>query len=275
AERARAVAPTRALASRDTRGVPMGAARPGGGGDAVPPARVPAETAPTMHAVRQNVVAGAVGSVLEWYDFAIYGYLAPIIGNLFFPANDPVASLLAAFGVFAIGFAARPVGGLIFGYIGDKIGRKPALMISVLAMGVATCAIGAMPTHMRIGAAAAFALVVLRIIEGLSVGGEFTGAIILLGEHAPAGRRARYAVWPELGCIVGFLLGSGIGAVTTTLLGPDRMETWGWRVPFLLGGGVAGGGGAVRRQVTEAPVLGAAGQEGAAPRTCAPPSRPQ
>jgi MHS family proline/betaine transporter-like MFS transporter len=165
---------------------------------------------------RRTVVAGAVGSILEWYDFAVYGYLAPIIGTLFFPADDPVASLLAAFGVFAIGFAARPVGGALFGYIGDKVGRKPALLISVLAMGLATLAIGAMPTYDRIGAAAAFALVVLRVAEGLSVGGEYTGAIILLGEHAPRGRRAYYAVWPELGCIVGFLLGSGVGAATST-----------------------------------------------------------
>lgn len=220
----------------------------------------PTASAPPTRAVRQNVVAGTVGSVLEWYDFAIYGYLAPIIGKLFFPADDPVASLLAAFGVFAIGFAARPVGGLILGYIGDRVGRKPALMISMVAMGVATCAIGAMPTHAQIGAAAPFALVVLRIIEGLSVGGEYTGAIILLGEHAPADRRARYAVWPELGCIVGFLLGSGIGAVTTTLLGPDRMVAWGWRVPFLLGAVIAVWGVAFRKQMTESPALEAARQ---------------
>src|SRR5262247_3315266 len=173
-----------------------------------------------MHAVRQNVIAGAVGSVLEWYDFAVYGYLAPVIGTLFFPAGDPVASLLAAFGVFAIGFAARPVGGALFGYIGDKVGRKPALLISVLTMGLATFAIGAMPTYEHIGAAAAFALIVLRIAEGLSVGGEYTGAIILLGEHAPPSRRAYYAVWPELGCIMGFLLGSGVAALSNTLLGP-------------------------------------------------------
>src|SRR5262252_1424453 len=112
----------------------------------------------TPAAVRRNVVAGAVGSVLEWYDFAVYGYLAPIIGRLFFPAGDPMASLLAAFGVFAIGFAARPVGGAILGYIGDRVGRKPALMISMLTMGAATFAIGVMPTAAHIGAAAALAL---------------------------------------------------------------------------------------------------------------------
>jgi len=216
----------------------------------------------TPAAVRRNVVAGAVGSVLEWYDFAVYGYLAPIIGRLFFPADDPVASLLAAFGVFAIGFAARPVGRALFGYIGDEVGRKPALLISIVTMGVATFAIGAMPTHDQIGVAAAFALVVCRVAEGLSVGGEYTGAIILLGEHAPPDRRACYAVWPELGCIVGFLLGSGVGAATSTLLGSERMLAWGWRVPFLLGGVIAVWGIAFRRHLTESPALEAARSSG-------------
>ena len=218
----------------------------------------PPVVAASTSVVRGNVVAGAIGSVLEWYDFAIYGYLAPVIGKLFFPAEDPVASLLAAFGVFAIGFLARPVGGAILGYIGDRMGRKPALMISMLSMGVATCAIGVMPTHAQIGAAAAVALVVLRIAEGLSVGGEYTGAIILLGEHAPPERRALYAVWPELGCIVGFLLGSGVAAMTSTLLGPDGMLAWGWRIPFILGGVIAVWGIAFRRQMTESPALEAA-----------------
>ena len=124
-----------------------------------------------------------------------------------------MASLLAAFGVFAIGFAARPVGGALLGYLGDKAGRKPALMVSVLTMGTATFLIGVLPIHERIGAAAAFALVALRIAEGISVGGE----------HAPSDRRGFYAIWPEVGCMVGFLLGSGIGALTSALLGPERM----------------------------------------------------
>ena len=205
--------------------------------------------------LRRNVLAGAIGSVLEWYDFAIYGYLAPIIGKLFFPSDDPVASLLAAFGVFAIGFAARPVGGALLGYLGDKAGRKPALMVSVLTMGMATFLIGILPTHERIGAAAAFALVVLRIAEGISVGGEFTGSIVLLGEHAPSDRRGYYAIWPEVGCMVGFLLGSGIGALTSTLLGSERMLAWGWRVPFLLGATIAIWGIVCRKQMTESPLL--------------------
>jgi MHS family proline/betaine transporter-like MFS transporter len=220
-------------------------------------------------AARRNVLAGTVGSVLEWYDFALYGYLAPIIGTLFFPADDPVASLLAAFGVFAIGFAARPVGGVVFGHIGDRIGRKPALIVSVVMMGVATFAIGVMPDHAQIGASAALGLVILRVLEGLSVGGEYTGSIILLAEHAPSEHRGYYAVWPELGCIVGFLLGSGIGALISGALGPERMLAWGWRVPFLIGGVIAAGGIVFRRQMTESPALSRVAQRTGVPAVVA------
>jgi MFS transporter, MHS family, proline/betaine transporter len=144
---------------------------------------------------RKTTLAGAIGSLLEWYDFSVYGFQAPILGKLFFPADDPVASLLAAFGVFAIGYAARPIGGAIFGHIGDRFGRKPAMIGSAMLMGLATLGIGLLPVHAQIGAAAALFLVIFRIVQGLSVGGEFTDSVVLLPEQAPNNQRGFIASW--------------------------------------------------------------------------------
>lgn len=213
---------------------------------------------PRATAPRDNVVAGTVGSVLEWYDFAIYGYLAPMIGARFFPAGDATSSLLAAFGVFAIGFAARPVGGAIFGRMGDRLGRKPTMVLSMVLMGVTTFAIGLLPDQAQIGALAPLLLVLLRVAGGLSVGGEFTSSIVFLAEHAPPRRRGYVACFAEFGGLIGFLLGSALAAVASTMLGSERMAAWGWRIPFLLGGAIAVWGFVVRRHVTESPALAAA-----------------
>lgn len=212
---------------------------------------------PDPHARRgslRNITAGAIGNALEWYDFAVYGFLAPILGKLFFPAEDAIASLLAAFAAFAIGYAARPVGGALFGHLGDRVGRKPALIVSVLAMGTATCAIGVLPDHSQIGTAAALLLVAFRVLQGLSVGGEYSGSIVFMAEHAPPERRGLDASWPQFGCLIGFLLGSGVGALTSTILGQEAMESWGWRVPFLLGAIIAVAGVLFRRRLSEPPV---------------------
>jgi MHS family proline/betaine transporter-like MFS transporter len=205
-------------------------------------------------ALRRNVVAGTVGNVLEWYDFAVYGYLAPIIGKVFFPGDDPTSSLLAAFGVFAVGFLARPIGGMIFGHFGDKIGRKRVLIISVLMMGAGTFAIGVLPGFAQIGAASAALLVILRILQGISVGGEYAGSVVFLAEHAPPKHRGFLASWPDTGSVLGFLLGSGIGALISWIIGEAALEAWGWRIPFLLGALIAVVGIVFRRQMTESPV---------------------
>lgn len=183
--------------------------------------------------------AGLVGNVMEWYDFAVYGYFASVIGTLFFPSDDPAVSLIAAFGAFAAGFLVRPLGGLVFGRIGDLVGRRRALTLSVLAMAVPTVVIACLPTYETIGVAAPIAIVLLRMVQGLSVGGEYTSSIVFLVEHAPKHRRAFFAVWGVWGAVLGILLGSGVGDVLATVLDADQIAAWGWRIPFAVGALVA------------------------------------
>jgi MFS transporter, MHS family, proline/betaine transporter len=196
---------------------------------------------------------------MEWYDFAVYGYFATVIGKQFFPSDDPTVSLIAAFGAFAAGFLVRPLGGLVFGRIGDLVGRRRALILSMMAMAVPTVLIGVLPTYETIGILAPILLVVLRIVQGLSVGGEYTSSLVFLVEHAPQDRRARTAVWGMWGATAGVLLGSGVGAVLTNVLDDTQIQAWGWRPPFLAGGLVAVTGMLVRRAIqVEAPTGGSA-----------------
>ncbi len=185
------------------------------------------------------IVAGAVGNVMEWFDFASYGYFAGVIGHEFFPSTDPVSSLLAAFGVFASGFLARPIGAAFFGHIGDRYSRKVVLRASVLLMGVSTLLMGLLPNYAAIGVAAPVLLTVLRIAQGFSVGGEYTNSVIYLVERAPEGKRGLVGGWTNVGGILGFLLGSGVGAIISGVLDDDQLMNWGWRVPFLFGVSIA------------------------------------
>ena len=189
----------------------------------------------TIRGQSRAIVAGIAGNVMEWYDFSVYGYFAAIIGRNFFPTGDRTTSLIAAFGVFAAGFFMRPLGSILFGYIGDKKGRKLALTISVGMMAVPTFLIGVLPTYQQIGLWASLSLVLLRLLQGLSVGGEFTTSAIFLVEGSAAGRRGFLGSFAPLGASAGTLLGSAIGAAVTTLLGQSSIESWGWRVPFLIG----------------------------------------
>lgn len=200
-------------------------------------------------------MSGAVGNVLEWYDFAVYGTLAPILGKLFFPADDATASLLAAFGVFAIGYLSRPLGGIILGRVGDRIGRKPALIVSVIMMGAGTTAIGLLPTHAEIGTASAVLLVVLRVLQGLSVGGEYPSSIVFLAEHSPNNRRCYNVSWPVVGSIVGFLMGSAFAALLSNVLSDAEVAAWGWRLPFLFGAVIALCALLFRRNMSEPPTF--------------------
>ncbi len=183
---------------------------------------------------RRVVAAGISGNVLEWYDFAVYGYFAPIIAERFFPSSSPTASLLAAYGAFAAGFLMRPLGGFLFGHLGDRLGRRTTLILSVALMAGPTFLIGLLPDHADIGVAAAALMILMRMLQGLAVGGEYTTSVVYLVEQAPPGRRGYYGSWSLFGCIGGILLGSAVGAFVHTIWAAE-VHDWAWRLPFLAG----------------------------------------
>jgi MHS family proline/betaine transporter-like MFS transporter len=193
-------------------------------------------TAKHPHISRKSVIMGGVaGNIMEWYDFAVYGYFAPVIAPQFFPSDSASASLIAAFGAFAAGFLMRPLGGMVFGHIGDKIGRKPALTLSVLMMAVPSVLIGLLPGYDSLGVMAGVLLVLLRIVQGLSVGGEYTTSIVFLVEHAHHSRRGIMGSFSGFGAVGGALLGSAVGALVNSFLPHEAVVAWGWRAAFIFG----------------------------------------
>lgn len=219
-----------------------------------------AEAGPAAAVSRRRIIAaGLVGNILEWYDFAVYGFFAPILAPLFFPSDDPVASLIAAYGAFAAGFLVRPFGGALFGQLGDRAGRKVALAVSVALMAVPTTLLGLLPTHVEWGIGATVALIVLRLLQGLSVGGEYTCSTVFLIEGAPANRRGFYGCWSAAGVVAGVLIGSGFGAVLHAALPESAIDGWGWRVPFLFGAVLGVIGFLARRGVASGEAPSAAG----------------
>jgi MHS family proline/betaine transporter-like MFS transporter len=175
---------------------------------------------------RKVIAAGMIGNALEWYDFAIYGYFAAAIGRQFFPQQDPVAQLLSAFGVFALGYLMRPVGGALVGHIGDRFGRRGALTFSVAAMAIPTFLIGILPGYSTLGLLAPVLLIFLRMVQGLSVGGEYTSSMVFLVEHAPEGRRGLMGAMAAGGAGLGTLLGSAMGAAFAASMPAAALETW-------------------------------------------------
>ncbi|AZD93917.1 MULTISPECIES: MFS transporter [Pseudomonas] len=202
---------------------------------------------------RRAAAAAFIGTMIEWYDFYIYATAAALVfGALFFPSDDKLFSTMAAFGTFAVGFFARPLGGIVFGHIGDRIGRKKSLVITLLMMGVVTVCIGLLPTYAQIGATAPVLLILLRIVQGIAVGGEWGGAVLMAGEHAPKGRRNFFASFAQLGSPAGLIL-SLLAFSAVTRLPEEDLMSWGWRLPFLASALLLVVGLAIRLGVNESP----------------------
>jgi MFS transporter, MHS family, shikimate and dehydroshikimate transport protein len=205
--------------------------------------------------IRFIALASLVGTTIEWYDFFLYGTAAALVFNkLFFPTFEPLAGTLAAFATYAVGFVARPIGGIVFGHFGDRIGRKSMLVSTLVLMGVATFLIGLLPTYEQVGLWAAGALVVLRIAQGFGVGGEWGGAVLMAVEHAPANARGFYGSWPQLGVPAGLLLSTAVFAAFAGLP-QDQFLSWGWRVPFLVSILLVGVGLLIRLRILETPAF--------------------
>lgn len=201
--------------------------------------------------LRRVILSCMIGNALEWYDFALYGYFATIISSQFFPQTDPFAALMSTFGVFAVGFITRPLGAVLFGHIGDKSGRKKALLWSIYLMAIPTAAIGLLPTYDQVGWLAPVLLTLVRILQGIAMGGEFTGSIVFIVEHADKGKRGFSGSWAPFSLLMGVLVGAAIAAFMSLLLTPEDLTSWGWRLPFFLS--LAGGivGAYMRRTLTD------------------------
>ncbi|ORT57645.1 MFS transporter [Streptomyces sp. CB03238] len=198
--------------------------------------------------------ASLAGTAIEFYDFFVYGTAAALVlGPLFFPTFSPVAGTLAAFGTFAIGFISRPLGSALFGHIGDRYGRRPVMLASLVLTGAATVAVGCVPSYATLGVAAPVLLLVLRFLQGLGLGGEWGGAVLLTAEHAPERRRALWASFPQIGPSVGFLLANGVMLALSAGLSDAQFREWGWRVPFWAAGLLAAGGLLLRTSLAETP----------------------
>ncbi|MEU2444830.1 MFS transporter [Streptomyces althioticus] len=216
----------------------------------------PSTAPPARSNLKRIVAASLIGTTIEWYDFFLYGSAAALVFNeLFFPDSDPLVGTLLSFLTYAVGFAARPIGALVFGHYGDRLGRKKLLVLSLLMMGGATFAIGLMPTHATIGSMAPILLTVLRLVQGFALGGEWGGAVLLVSEHGDARRRGFWASWPQTGAPAGQLLATGVLALLTAVLSESAFGAWGWRIPFLLSGVLVIVGLWIRLSVDESPVF--------------------
>lgn len=201
------------------------------------------------------VVAGGIGNFVEWYDFALYGYFATTIATLFFPGSDPSAALLKTFAIFGVGFFVRPFGGILFGHIGDHVGRRSALAMSVLLMSLSTAAIGLLPTHHAVGVAAPVLLLCCRLLQGFSAGGEYAGSNAFVIEYAPAGRRGRYASALPVSVVLGTAAGALVALLVTSQASAASLDSWAWRVPFFTALPLGLAGLYLRLRIEDSPVF--------------------
>ncbi|HEY1750769.1 MAG TPA: MFS transporter [Caulobacteraceae bacterium] len=221
--------------------------------------------------LRRVLAASLIGTTIEWYDFFLYGTAAALVfGKLFFPSSDPLTGVLQAFLTYSLGFIARPIGGLVFGHFGDRIGRKRLLMASLVLMGVASAAMGLLPTYRQIGPAAPVLLAALRFVQGFAVGGEWGGAVLMAGEFGDDARRGSWAGWPQVGVPAGNLLAAGVLAVMAGVQSEADFLAWGWRVAFLLSGLLVAVGWWVRSTLSESPQFLAAEAQASQAREAAP-----
>jgi metabolite-proton symporter len=211
---------------------------------------------PPRSSIAKVVFASLVGTAVEWYDFFLYGSAAALVfGALFFPESEPVTGTLLAFGTYALGFVARPLGGIVFGHFGDRVGRKKMLVVALMMMGVATIAIGLLPTYASIGLGAPVLLLACRLLQGFAVGGEWGGAVLMAAEHGDPERRGFWSSWPQAGVPLGNLLATGVLWVLAAVQSDEAFLEWGWRVPFLLSAVLVFIGLWVRLTLEESPVF--------------------
>ncbi|MFC8141190.1 glycine betaine/L-proline transporter ProP [Streptomyces paradoxus] len=220
-------------------------------------AKAPDPTVTDPALVKRAVKAAALGNAMEWFDFGVYSYIAVTLGKVFFPSGNPTAQLLSTFGAFAAAFLVRPLGGMVFGPLGDRVGRQKVLALTMIMMAAGTFAIGLIPSYATIGVGAPVLLLVARLVQGFSTGGEYAGASTFIAEYAPDKRRGFLGSWLEFGTLAGYIAGAGLVTIMTALLSADDLTSWGWRIPFLIAGPMGIIGLYLRLRLEETPAFAA------------------
>ncbi|MFI6803708.1 glycine betaine/L-proline transporter ProP [Streptomyces luteogriseus] len=220
-------------------------------------AKAPDPTVTDPALVRRAVKAAALGNAMEWFDFGVYSYIAVTLGKVFFPSGNPTAQLLSTFGAFAAAFLVRPLGGMVFGPLGDRVGRQKVLALTMIMMAAGTFAIGLIPSYATIGVGAPILLLAARLVQGFSTGGEYAGASTFIAEYAPDKRRGFLGSWLEFGTLAGYIGGAGLVTIMTALLSTDDLTSWGWRIPFLIAGPMGIIGLYLRLRLEETPAFAA------------------